>query len=215
MKTMTVEDIMKHEPCYARERVEKLWAGRESLSFSDVAKLNIQDGDKIWAGVYCYMDDRQRRLFAVRCARRALSRVESPDPRSVAACDVAERFANGEASDEELDAASDAARSAWSAARSAAEFAARSARSAASYAARDAACSAAMDAAWSAASYAARDAAWSAASDAASDAAEFAARSDAWSDACCAAWSAARSAASVAEHAQQVVDIEEVMQWHG
>ena len=195
MKTMTVEDIMKHNPCYTRERIIELWAGREALSFADVAKLDIPDVDKIWAGVHFYMDDRQHRLFAVRCARRALSRILDPNPRGVAACDVAERFANGEASEEELTAASDAASAAWSAARSDASYAARSARSAASYAARDAA--------------------WSAASDAASDAAEFAARSDAWSDACCAAWSAARSAASVAEHAQQVVDIEEVMQWHG
>jgi len=157
MKTMTVEDIMKHEPCYTRERIIELWAGRESLSFSDVAKLDIPGVDKVWAGVYCYMDDRQRRLFAVQCARRALSRVESPDPRSVAACDVAERFANGEASIEELDAASDAARSD----------------------ARSASC-----------------AAWTAA----------------WSAASAAAWSAAWSAASAAERAQQVVDIEEVMQ---
>ena len=146
MKTMTVEDIMKHNPCYKRDRIIELWAGRESLSFSEVAKLDIPDVDKIWAGVYCYMDDRQRRLFAVQCARRALSRVVNPDPLSVAACDVAERFANGEATLDELSAARDAA---------------RSARSAASYAARDAAWSAASDAASDAAEFAARSDAWS------------------------------------------------------
>ena len=128
MKTMTVEDIMKHNPCYKRDRIIELWAGRESLSFSEVAKLDIPGVDKVWAGVYCYMDDRQRRLFAVQCARRALSRVESPDPRSVAACDVAERFANGEASEEGLVAAEFAA---WSTAMGAASCAAWSAASAA------------------------------------------------------------------------------------
>ena len=128
MKTMTVEDIMKHNPCYTRERIIELWAGREALSFADVAKLDIPDVDKIWAGVHFYMDDRQHRLFAVRCARRALSRILDPNPRGVAACDVAERFANGEASEEELTAARSAASyAARSAARSAARFARSSA----------------------------------------------------------------------------------------
>ena len=181
MKTMTVEDIMKHNPCYKRERIIELWAGRESLSFSDVAKLDIPDVDKIWAGVYCYMDDRQRRLFAVQCARRALSRVVNPDPLSVAACDVAERFANGEATLDELSAARDAARDA----AMSAEFAE----------------SAAWPSDWSATSAANCDAR-SSAEFAASYAARSAARSAA---------RFARSSAMDAERAQQVVDIEEVM----
>jgi hypothetical protein len=41
-------------------------------------------------------------MFAVRCARRALERLPSPDPRSVAAVDAAERHAQGMATDEEL-----------------------------------------------------------------------------------------------------------------
>jgi len=53
-------------------------------------------------------NDRNLRLFAVWCARQALARVDNPDPRSIAACDVAERFANGEATKEELAAARDA-----------------------------------------------------------------------------------------------------------
>jgi len=35
--------------------------------------------------------------------------IEKPDNRSIEACDVSERYANGEATDEELAAASDAA----------------------------------------------------------------------------------------------------------
>ena len=193
MKTMTVEDIMKHNPCYKRDRIIELWAGRESLSFSDVAKLDIPGVDKVWAGVHFYMDDRQHRLFAVRCARRALSRILDPNPRGVAACDVAERFANGEASEEELTAARSVA---WSVA----ESAARSARSAAMSAesAAMSAESAAMSA-WSAASYAA----WSAAESAA----ESAAMSAAWPS----AWSVAESAARSARF-EQVKYIIEVMQ---
>jgi hypothetical protein len=112
-------------------------------------------------------NERTSRLFAVWCARHALSSVSDPDPRSVAACDIAERYANSEASPDELDAAWDAARdatlaAAWDAAmdaRGAAWNAARAAWNAAWAAARDAACAAARAArtAW--------DAAWDAASD--------------------------------------------------
>ena len=64
-----------------------------------------------------FMTDRDMRLFAVWCAREALKLSENPDQRSLNACDVAERFANGEATSDELDAAWDAARAAaWAAA---------------------------------------------------------------------------------------------------
>ena len=86
-------------------------------------------------------NEKSARLFAVWCARNALALVDDPDPRSVNAVDVAEKFANGEATEEELAAARDAARDA----------------------ARAAAWAAARDAAWDAAWAAARDAAWDAA----------------------------------------------------
>jgi hypothetical protein len=130
-------------------------------------------------------NDRSLRLFAVWCAREALKLVKEPDPRSIAACDVAEKYANGEATKEELDAARAAA---WYAARDAA-------RAAAWYAARDAAWYATWDAAWDAARDAARDAAWYAARDAARDAARYAARYAAWDATNNAAWDAARDAA--------------------
>ena len=52
-----------------------------------------------------FYDDRQLRLFAVWCTREALKMVDNPDQRSVSACDIAERYANGESTDEELRAA--------------------------------------------------------------------------------------------------------------
>jgi hypothetical protein len=108
--------------------------------------------------------DREIRLFAVWCARQVQHLMT--DKRSLAALDVAERFANGEASEEERSAAESAARSAAeSAARSAAESAAWSA-------AESAARSAAWSAAWSAARSAAESAAWSAARSAAESAQE-------------------------------------------
>jgi hypothetical protein len=94
------------------------------------------------------LSEAQLRLFAVRCARRVQHLMI--DPRSIAALDVAERHANGEATDDELTEAEDAARAA--------------ARDAAWYAASAAAWYAASAAAW----YAARAEAWAAARAAAS-----------------------------------------------
>ena len=85
--------------------------------------------------------DRELRLIAVKCARQVQHLMK--DERSINALDVAERFANGEATQEELNAAWDAA------------WAARDAAWAAAWAAAG---DAAGDAAW-----AARDAAWAAA----------------------------------------------------
>ena len=74
------------------------------------------------------LDDRTLRLFAVFCARSVEHLLT--DQRSRDAIDVAERFANGNATAEELSAAADvawpAAASAWSAAWSAAGYAAES-----------------------------------------------------------------------------------------
>ncbi len=121
-------------------------------------------------------DDRTMRLFAVWCARNtplADGRVTGDlltDPRSLAALDVAERYADGKATDEELDAAWAAARAAawaaaagaaagaaaWAAAGDAAEAGAWDAARAAGAGAGEAAWEAAWDAAWDAAGEAAR-----------------------------------------------------------
>jgi hypothetical protein len=55
-------------------------------------------------------NDKTLRLFAVWCANEALKLLTNPDPRSVTACNVTEKYANGEATKEELAAAWDAAR---------------------------------------------------------------------------------------------------------
>jgi len=117
------------------------------------------------------------RLAACACARTALKYVTPGDERPRLAIECAERYAIGEATQKELDAARDAARaaartSAWAAARAAAGAAAGTAAwAAAGAAARDAAWAVARDAAWTAAG----DAAWAAARDAARDAARAAA----------------------------------------
>jgi hypothetical protein len=124
------------------------------------------------------LTDRELRLFAVWCARQVQHLLT--DPRSINAIDVAERYANGEATDEELAAAGAAAGAAASAAASAA------ARAAASAAARDAAWAAAWAAAWTAS--------WTAAWTADRDAARAADRAAAWAAASSASWDTASSA---------------------
>ena len=52
---------------------------------------------------------RALRLFACRCARKALKLVKNPDPRSVKAVEVSEAYANGRATQAELVAAGAAA----------------------------------------------------------------------------------------------------------
>ena len=111
-------------------------------------------------------DDRTLRLFAVWCARSTpLSDGRKTgdlltDPRSLAALEVAERFADGRATNDEWAAARDAA---WAAAWAAEGAAARAAAWAAAWAAaRAAAGDAARAAAWAAEGAAARAAAWAA-----------------------------------------------------
>jgi hypothetical protein len=56
-----------------------------------------------------FLSNKDLMLFAIWCAREALKLIEIPDERSVEACNVAERYVNGEATKEELLAARDAA----------------------------------------------------------------------------------------------------------
>ncbi|WP_261524068.1 hypothetical protein [Burkholderia multivorans] len=96
----------------------------------DILKSNGLD-DALWSLRCVSGADRDIRLFAVWCARQVEHLME--DHRSKDALNVAERFANGDASGEELAAA-------WSAARAAARAAAWAAAwDAARYAAGDAA----------------------------------------------------------------------------
>ncbi len=143
--------------------------------------------DALWC-LRCLPEyDREWRLFAVWCARKVQSLMT--DDRSISAINVAERFANGNATREELEAARAAAGAAAGAA----------------WAAWAETGEAAWEAAWTAAWTAAGEAAWTAARTAARAAAgaetgaAWAAWAEtgeaAWSETGEAAWSAARAAA--------------------
>jgi hypothetical protein len=198
----TLNKIRLHGPCadgWAKllRHLGKTQPDDEPLALTTILDSNGLD-DALWCLRACDGIDREARLYAVWCVRQVQHLMT--DPRSLAALNVAERHANGNATDKELAAASAAARAAASAAardaaRAAASAAARdaawdAAMDAAMDAVRDAAWAAARDAAWDAAMDAVRDAAWAAARDAAWDAAMYAARAAAWD----AAMDAARAA---------------------
>jgi hypothetical protein len=192
LKTFLGPDWDKAAPIYpSTELLEAV--GLDAMIWALRATPKAQDEER----------DRVSRLFGAWCARQCLPNYESayPNDSRIRDCiDTAERYANGNAADEELSAAKSAAESAarsaaWSArsaAKSATEFAAWYARFAAKSATEFAAKSATESAAWSARSAAA----WSARSAAESAAwpARFAAESAAES----AAWSADRSAQAAA-----------------
>ena len=194
---VTLADLRKHEACYEgynkvvrsikgvpftvkdedRESYIK-FSHKHPISLISIAENNGLD-DAIWATRCLVGEDRNLRLYAVWCARRVQHLMTNP--RSLKALDVAESFANGNASLEEL-------RTAWGAAWDGSlDAACSAARDAALDAACAAARAAALDAAWAAARAAALDAAWDAAWDVARDA----------------AWAAARDAARDAEWAAQ------------
>jgi hypothetical protein len=147
---------------------DKLRADNEPLPL--VTILNGLD-DALFA-LRCVDDTSQVRRYRVWCARQVQHLMT--DPRSLTALDVAERYADGQATDDELAAALVAASDAASVAVMAAERAA------------------ARAAAWAAASVASSDASWAAANDAA------------WAAASDATWVAARAAGFSAERAAGV-----------
>ena len=178
MKT-TLNKIRAHSPCETGWKkllstLGKTKSDDEPLSLRTILDSNGLD-DALWCLLAVDGQDRIIRLYAVWCANQV--RHLMTDSRSVNALVVAEKYANGLATEEELAAA-------WDAAMAAAWDAARGAASAAELAA-------AWDAAWAAQLAAAMDAARGAAWDAAWDAARAAELAP--------AWGAARGAASAAQ----------------
>ncbi|MES2323247.1 MAG: hypothetical protein V4633_13365 [Pseudomonadota bacterium] len=179
MKT-TLNAIREHSPCC--EGWEKLLRtlGKTKADDEPVSIIQVLDSNGLDDALWCLRAvkgrDKEIRLYAVWCARQVQHLMT--DKRSTDALDVAERFANGEATEQERAAARAAARdAAGAAARDAAGAAAgAAARAAAGAAAGDAARAAAGDAARAAARDAARAAAGDAAGAAAGAAAGDAAR---------------------------------------
>jgi hypothetical protein len=159
----TLNKIRAHSPCTGGwikllKNLGKTCADDEPLKITTILDSNGLE-DALWClrAVDGYQSE--MRLYAVDCARSVQHLMS--DPRSIAAVDVAERHANGLATDSELDAARAAMGAARTAARDA-RAAAWGAERAAMGAARTAAGNAEDAAAWGAAWAAAWTAAWDA-----------------------------------------------------
>ena len=154
MKT-TLNKIREHSPCPTGwsellKNLGKTKADDETIAITTILESNGL-ADALWCLRAVDGYQREMRLFAVDCARMVQHLMT--DKRSLEALDVAERHADGLATDSELDAARDAAVgaavdatwaaagdawAAWAAAWSTARAAARAAVGAAAGAARDA-----------------------------------------------------------------------------
>jgi hypothetical protein len=110
-KTISNEIIRKFNPCYDPSKFIK--DENEELTVKEwVQKYRsiVPAKDIIWLLLRKeFISKKDLKLFAVWCAREVLKLLEKPDGRSVEACNVAERYINGEATKEELLTASHAA----------------------------------------------------------------------------------------------------------
>lgn len=117
--TTTLNRIKACNPCDDGWQAGLQAAGKTEPDDEPIGYEAILDAVGIEKALWCCRAEKQHsnlwRRYAVWCTRQVQHLMT--DERSIAALDVAERHANGEASDEELAAARDAA---WDAARDAA-----------------------------------------------------------------------------------------------
>ena len=177
--TTTLDAIRACHPCESGwnkllKHLGKTKADNAPLPFSVILTSNGLD-DALWCCQCAPQYSREWRLFAVWCALQVKHLMI--DRHSLNALEVAERHANGQATDAELDAAK---ASAWTAAWTAS---------------RDASWTSVKASAGTAAWTAARDASWTAAKASAEASAKASAWDSAWASTCAASWTAAWTAA--------------------
>ena len=128
MITTTLLAIRAHSPCPCGWQKLLAHLGKRKADEEPLPLLTVLESNGLYDTLWCFRalgseHNRWMRGYAVWCARQVQHLMT--DPRSLAALDVAERYANGDAADDERSAA---AASAASAAAWSAESAARSAQ---------------------------------------------------------------------------------------
>jgi len=115
----TLNKIIEHKPCKTGWDTLLKSLGKAKADDAPLSLLAILDSngldDTLWCLIAVPEYDKEWRLFAVFCARAVQHLME--DARSLKALDVAEAYANGLATVEELKSAGDAAYAAWRVAR--------------------------------------------------------------------------------------------------
>ena len=133
---VTLDEFLSFNPCWrnseqGRRRLRyyarKLGGSADALEI--LASRMIPAEDRLWAVLREeFIPAPILHACACRCAEDVLSRIDNPDPRSINAIVVKRRWIAGEATDEELAAAEDAAWVARTSAQDAVEAAARNAQ---------------------------------------------------------------------------------------
>jgi hypothetical protein len=140
MKTTLIK-IREHQPCIQGWTKLLKHLGKVQADYAELGLLTILESNGLDDALWCLRAvdgfDKEKRLLAVAFAREVQHLMT--DPRSIIALDIAEKFANGLATQEELSAAYDAAYAAYDAAYAAYDAAYTYAASAAAYAASAAA----------------------------------------------------------------------------
>jgi len=143
MITTTLNRIRGHDPCKDRwehllSELGKTKADDEPLPYADIVKYNGLD-DALWCCRAEPKYEKEWRLFAVWCCRKIEHLMKNKCSKN--AINVAERYANGQATHKEL-----------AVARAASDIAGYTARDAVEYVIREIACTAAEYVAWAAGS---------------------------------------------------------------
>ena len=113
----TLNKIREHEPCASGWKKLLSHLGKAQADDEPLPLITILESNGLEDAIWCLRAvdgiEKETRLFAVACARRVQHLMK--DQRSLNALDVAERYALGNATAEELRDARDAARAAWAA----------------------------------------------------------------------------------------------------
>ena len=101
---ITVVDIMKKKPCPEyTEKIIKTLIG-EGKPLLELASLDIPSKDRVWI-ITQFLDDKTNRKFAIWCARQ----YEPAYKEVIDYINIIERYYDGKATEQELNAASDLA----------------------------------------------------------------------------------------------------------
>ena len=127
----TLNKIRSCDPCTSGWKSLLRYLGKTEADDEEITLLTVLESNGLDDALWCLRasdaSDKEMRIYAVWCVRQVEHLMT--DQRSKDALDVAERFANGQATQEEFAAARaaarGAARAAWDAARAAAWGAAR------------------------------------------------------------------------------------------